>query len=101
MAVKHLYLEREGNQHLAGIDVSHLESAWPRVKEGGFPLLQGLDPHGNTVFNRLQAFGLEEELARIRSGLSDAGQRATLDSAIDLARRCQRGERLYLRFAAD
>ena len=98
MTVQNLHLENERGESMASVSVANLEGAWPKSREGGFPLLQGLDPVGTTMFNRLQAFGVEEELSRLRSTLADAGQRATLEQLIELTRRCQRGGRLYLRF---
>lgn len=100
MTVRNLFLESEGGGHVAGVLVEALDGAWPTSHEGGFPLLQGLDPHGNTVFNRLQAFGLEEELSRLR-GSVQTSQRSTIDAAIDLVHRCQRGGKLYLRFEGE
>jgi hypothetical protein len=75
-----------------------MDGSWPTAHEGGFPLLQGLDPNGFTLFNRMQAFSLEEELSRLRSTVSVVGQRSALSEAIELVHRCQRGEKLYLRF---
>lgn len=100
MTVRNLFLESESGDQVAGVRVEALDGVWPTSHEGGFPLLQGLDPHGNTVFNRLQAFGLEEELSRLRSTVH-AAQRGSIDSALDLVRRCQRGGKLYLRFNGD
>ncbi len=100
MTVRNLLLESEGGNHIAAIVVEALDGAWPTSHEGGFPLLQGLDPHGNTVFNRLQAFGLEEELSRLRGDVASS-QRSTIDAALDLVHRCQRGGKLYLRFEGE
>jgi hypothetical protein len=100
VTVRHLFLENDGGNQIAGIPILGLDGTWPTAHEGGFPLLQGLDPYGNTVFNRLQAFGLEEELTRLRSTVP-AAHRGSIDSALELVHRCQRGTRLYLRFEGD
>ena len=101
MAVNRLFLESAAGEHVAGANLGPLDGAWPTAHEGGFPLLQGLDPGGFTLFNRMQAFGLEEELSRLRSTINITEQRSALDSAINLVRRCQRGEKLYLRFEGE
>ena len=43
MALNRLYLESAAGDHVAGVDLSAMEGAWPADHEGGFPLLQGLD----------------------------------------------------------
>ena len=67
-----------------------------------FALLQYVDRYGNAVFNRHQMDGVLGELQRVqRDPMRGDEERAVLEQVIELARRCQAGVHLYLKFYGD
>ncbi|MEH1017874.1 hypothetical protein V6U90_33040 [Micromonospora sp. CPCC 206060] len=69
------------------------------VNEDDFPLLGGLLPYGDTVFNSRQAGRLRRELAGLSiQGLIDYETAAEIES---LCRQVESGSHLYLWFLGD
>jgi hypothetical protein len=66
-----------------------------------FPLLQYVDPYGNTVFNPLQMPQLIEELETLMSKSSDQESKSLLEKVRELAVQCKNSHHQYLRFVGD
>jgi hypothetical protein len=105
----HLKLEDESGRCAA--DVPDLHEYFPRIsallEDDEKQLLGFIDPHGVTVFNRLQVdrLLLELHLARARATylrvVEPAAIRHHLDQLIRLAERCKAEADTYLRFQGD
>ena len=66
-----------------------------------FRFLSYVDLWGDTVFNQLQMGPVLAELAQIMPRADTAEQRELLQQLQELARRCQDGTHLYLKFEGD
>jgi hypothetical protein len=66
-----------------------------------FPLLQYVDPYGNTMLNCLQMPQLLEELQVLISRCSDQESKSLLERVRELALECRNARHLYLRFVGD
>ncbi len=73
----------------------------PSHDDGSFQCLRFIDWYGDTVFNRLQMDVFLAELSHIAQKAQTKEQRELLSQIEDLARRCQRGPHLYLKFYGD
>ncbi len=71
------------------------------IDDSSFPLLQYIDPYGNTFFNPNQMPELIEELERLMSSPSNQASRELLEKVRSLAIRCQGARHLYLRFVGN
>ncbi len=72
----------------------------PAADHVGFPLMAGIDPYGNTVFNRQQAVSLLAELRTWRA-TCDPEQADMTDEIIRLAEACRDQSHAYLWFVGD
>jgi hypothetical protein len=63
--------------------------------------LSVVDPYGDTVFNRLQAPLLLDEIRRLDVARTDERERRGLSRLIAMAERCRDGAHLYVRFVGD
>ena len=87
-------------------DASDVVAAWI-YEDQTYPLLSGIDPYGNTIFNYLQLPRLIEELERRLNtddpDTIDPGQhRRSVGKVLDLAREClDARNRPYLVFLGD
>lgn len=66
-----------------------------------FQLLRHIDRYGDTVFNRLQIEPFLKEWDQIRAKASSPGEREILARVEKLARLCEEGTHLYLKFVGD
>lgn len=78
-----------------------LHQVIPSRDEPEFPLLRGIDPFGNTVFNHLQMNTFLEEWERIRDRARDEAQKAGWQKVKDMAEKCRDDRDLYLRFVGN
>ena len=101
MAIKAILQTIDGKKENEVVDSRYsLASIWP-FGDQSFPLLQYIDPYGNTVFNGLQMPEVQKELELlIGKALSDE-QRDTLGQIRDLAVSCQKEPHMFLRFRGD
>jgi hypothetical protein len=87
-------------------DGSDVVAAWI-YEDKTYPLLSGIDPYGDTIFNYLQLPRLIEELERRLNAddpdTIDPGlHRRSVGKVLDLAREClDAGDRPYLVFLGD
>ncbi len=65
-----------------------------------YPLLSGVDPYANTIFNSRQMQQLLSEVERLLSGSLSVAERASLEAVADLCREGRRAHR-YLWFIGD
>jgi hypothetical protein len=83
------------------VDYSYsLARMWP-FGDQSFPLLQYVDPYGNTVFNGLQMPEVQKELELLIDKASSDEQRSALGQIRDLAVNCQKKPHMFLRFSGD
>lgn len=73
----------------------------PEAGDRAFPYLSCVDWYGDTVFNKLQAPRLIEELRSLRIGPDDAESKRIIGAIIELATRVKEGTHLYLVFVGD
>jgi hypothetical protein len=79
---------------------SDLAGIWP-IDDPSFPLLQFIDPYGNTIFNGRQMSQVLHELESLDSRSSREDQKAILNSVKELALHCRENPHEYLRFVGD
>jgi hypothetical protein len=77
-----------------------LGAIWP-IADQSFPLLQYIDPYGNTVFNGLQMPEVQKELDLLIGKASTDEQRSILRGIRELAVNCQKQPHMFLRFRGD
>lgn len=77
-----------------------LAKLWP-IEDSSFPLLQYVDPYGNTIFNGAQMPEIERELDRLIAQAANDEQIQVLRQVRDLAERCRRHAHKFLRFVGD
>jgi hypothetical protein len=77
-----------------------LGAIWP-IADQSFPLLQYIDPYGNTVFNGLQMPEVQKELDLLIGKASSDEQRSILHRIRELAVNCQKQPHMLLRFRGD
>jgi len=65
-----------------------------------FPLLSGVDPYGDTVFNRRQMDRLLDELAALIPGVSSEQQRMLTALSL-MCERCRSAVHHYVWFVGD
>lgn len=69
-------------------------------RENGY-LLSGIDPNGDTIFNRLQMDQFLSEWNELKKREMTPDQAKHLEKIETLALRCQHGVHLYLKFTGD
>jgi hypothetical protein len=78
-----------------------LAKIWP-IADQTYPLLQYIDPYGNTIFNGMQMPEVVKELdILIADKSSNEQQKATLGRIRELAMKCQKQPHTFLRFRGD
>src|SRR5262249_47534218 len=83
------------------IDVEDcLSKVWPCCDKK-FPLMQYIDPYGNTMFNGLQMKQLQTEIDMLLVAELASGQKQLLQRVRELAVRCQDMPQTHLRFSGD
>ncbi|HZR31093.1 MAG TPA: hypothetical protein VFA76_04465 [Terriglobales bacterium] len=78
-----------------------LHEVIPSRDEADFPLLRGIDPYGNTVFNHQQMGTFLEEWERVRDRARDESQKEAWQKVKQMAERCQADRDLYIRFVGN
>ena len=73
----------------------------PAKDEEAFPILRGIDPFGNTVFNHLQAAEFLEEWERVKERARDDSQRTVWQKIKEMAESCCEDRDLFLRFVGN
>ena len=74
------------------------------IEGGGGPgkrLLEGIDPYGDAVFNRLQMETFLDEWATMMERPESREERELLLAVAQLAEKCRNGMHLYLKFVGD
>jgi len=82
-------------------DTHAVDKYLPDDGETSYHSLRFVDLYGDTVFNRLQMAEFIEEWGRIQVRVETPEERQVFDEVLALARRCQEGPHLYLRFYGD
>ena len=73
----------------------------PGKDEDAFPLLRGIDPFGNTVFNHLQAGEFLDEWERVKERARDDSQQQVWQKVKEMAENCRDDRDLFLRFVGN
>ncbi len=73
----------------------------PDEKSDAYPMLTGIDPYGDTVFNPLQISRFLSEWADVASNARTEEERKLLSEIERLARRCSDEVHTYLKFIGD
>jgi acyl carrier protein phosphodiesterase len=101
MAINVILQSIHGDRRDEVVDFDYcLARVWPSG-DPSFPLLQYIDPYGNTVFNGLQMPEVQKELKRLIAMASNDDQRKTLQRICELAAKCQERPQTFLRFRGD
>ena len=64
-----------------------------------FPIMSGIDPYGDTVFNVHQVSSLLDEIQKLHSNVSDAMLQKLLSNMIQLLSKAEQHD--YVRFIGD
>lgn len=93
-------LKHESRPELYWMEVPYLQAdaSW---NSSNYPLLAGVDPHGNTIFNARQMRQLSEEISRLLEDDLSESERRGLEGVIELCNRGQRPPHHYLWFMGD
>jgi hypothetical protein len=78
-----------------------LHQVLPGRDEAQFPVLRGIDPFGNTVFNHLQMESFLEEWQQIEERAHDDSQKEAWRKVKEMAVKCRDDRDLYLRFVGN
>jgi hypothetical protein len=73
----------------------------PEVGGQKQPLLGGIDPYGDTVFNGIQMYRFLREWLEVSAKTSTPEERALVSKIEELAHRCRDEVHLYIRFVGD
>ena len=73
----------------------------PQEDDPAYPLLESIDPYGNTVFNRTQMKRFLQEWRYVVSQAQSAKARDLIEAVERMASRCQREPHTYLTFIGD
>ncbi len=71
------------------------------IDSASFPLLDGIDPEGNTIFNARQMRVLRDEVSRLLDSTADSEERDVLLGIVELCDEGQRPPHRYLWFVGD
>jgi hypothetical protein len=80
---------------------NYLGKLLPDIDGEKYPLLGGIDPYGDTVFNGLQMRRFLLEWADVSAKASMPEERNLVAKIDELARRCRDEVHLYIRFVGD
>jgi hypothetical protein len=101
VAIKAILQTVDGKKANQVVDSRYsLASIWP-VGDQSFPLLQYIDPYGNTMFNGLQMPEVQRELDILVGKASSDEQKDILCQIRELAVSCQKQPHMFLRFNGD
>ena len=79
----------------------YLMELLPVDDDDNHPLLASIDRNGETIFNRIQMKRFLSEWADVARSAQAMQQHALISAVESLARRCQDGPHLFLKFAGD
>jgi len=102
MAIEVRLEDERGNEQAHALDTTDLLGTLARRDPASltrFRLLRYIDPYGDTVFNGLQAPDLLQDIAELKTAISDEGALAFLRDLETLVARCPEG--YLLRFYGD
>jgi hypothetical protein len=101
MPIKAILQTARGEKEKEALDPNYsLAKIWP-IGNQSFPLLQYIDPYGNTIFNRKQMSEVEKEIdILLREDLTPE-QRQVLVRIRALVSECQTRVHMFLRFRGD
>ena len=93
-------LRREQGANVRRLDVPYQppDAAWDA---DDLPLLAGVDPYGNTIFNARQMRALRDEVRRLLAEDLSREQRDALVGIVELCEEGQRPPHRYLWFVGD
>ncbi len=96
-------LQDELGGRRAGVDDTQnaLGSLLPRMSGDAYPMLESIDPYGNTTFNRIQMPRFLREWAAMSQKAETVNERQLLSEIELLAQQCQDDVHLYLKFIGD
>lgn len=101
MAIDAILQNINGQREAEVVDANYsLAHIWP-VCDQSFPLLQYIDPYGNTVFNGVQMPEVQRELEILVGKASTDEQKDILCRIRELAAECQKQPHMFLRFSGD
>ena len=80
---------------------NYLSKLLPQIGDERQPLLGGIDPYGDTVFNRIQMGRFLLEWATVSSTAVTTEERELVSKVEDLALRCRDEVHLYIKFVGD
>ena len=101
MSIKAVLQTVDGKRGEEVIDPNYaLARIWP-VEDSEFPLLQYIDPYGDTIFNRQQMEQVIKELDTLAANASTDEQKEILQRMHALAMRCKERPHWFLRFVGD
>jgi hypothetical protein len=87
-----------GNEVSQGVDVP--SNLLTRLDDSRFSCLRFVDPYGDTVFNRVQAAALLEDLRLLRN-CENHPHDAAIQEIEELVRHCQEEPHLYIKLIGD
>jgi hypothetical protein len=71
------------------------------LPRGDHSLLSGIDPYGDTIFNRIQVDAFLSEWSKLKLKELSSAQALHLDRVERLAFKCKESVHLYLKFVGD
>jgi hypothetical protein len=80
---------------------NYLGKLLPEVDGEKYPLLGGIDPYGDTIFNRIQMRRFLLEWIEVSAKAGTPEERQLVSKIEELARRCRDEVHLYIRFVGD
>jgi len=101
MPIKVILQAMDGKREDEVVDPEYsLANIWP-VDDRSYPLLQYVDPYGNTMFNRQQMPEVRKELNNLLERASTDKQRDILLRILALVAKCEDRPHMLLRFRGD
>jgi hypothetical protein len=101
MSIKAILQDIAGNKEDEVVDVNYsMAEFWP-IGDNAFPLLQYLDPYGNTIFNGAQLPEVKKELELLASRVPREEQKRLLQRIGELAAKGMERPHKFLRFRGD
>jgi hypothetical protein len=80
---------------------NHLGKLLPQIDDESHPILGGIDPYGDTVFNGVQMRRFLLEWKDVSSNAITTEERELVSKIEELALRCRDEVHLYVRFIGD
>jgi hypothetical protein len=80
---------------------NYLGKLLPQIADDSHPLLGGIDPYGDTIFNGIQIRRFLLEWQAVSSNAVTTEERELVSKIEELAVRCRDQVHLYIRFVGD